>query len=260
MTKFVVSSALMVLAVSSVSAEVKTKKVEYKHGDKTFIGHLAWDDAVQGKRPGILVVHEWWGLNEHAKERAEMLAKLGYVALACDMYGDGKTADHPEDAGKMAGEVRKNVMEWQARASAALKVLSDCEYCDSERLAAMGFCFGGSTALQLGASGAKLKAIVTFHAGLPPFKAEDAKHITGKVLICNGKDDTFVTAASIKAFKDALAAAKVPLQFEDYPGTVHSFTAKDADKLKIPGMAYNKEADEKSWASMKALFEEVFKK
>lgn len=258
MTRFALAAVL--LSASVAVAEVKTKKVEYKHGDTTFVGHLAWDDAVKGKRPGVLVVHEWWGLNDHAKERAEGLAKLGYVALACDMYGDGKLAAHPDDARKMSGEVRKNVKDWQARAAAALKVLSEDEHCDADRLGAMGFCFGGSTSLQLGASGAKLKAIVTFHAALPQFKPDEAKNITAKVLICHGKDDFFISPESIAAFKKALDEAKVSYTFEEYPGAVHSFTAKDADKVAIKGMAYNKDADEKSWASMKKLFEEAFKK
>lgn len=260
MTRFALAVAAVAFGAAAASAEVKSKKVEYKHGETTFIGHLAWDDAVKGKRPGVLVVHEWWGLNAHAKERAEMLAKLGYVALACDMYGNGKVVDHPNDARAMSGEVRKNVAEWQARAAAALKVLSESEQCDPTRLGAMGFCFGGSTALQLGASGAKLKAVVTFHAALPQFKPEEAKKIAAKVLICHGKDDFFISAESIAGFRKAMDEAKVSYTFEEYPGAVHSFTAKDADKVMIKGMAYNKDADEKSWASMKKLFEDAFKK
>jgi dienelactone hydrolase len=258
MVRFALAAVL--LSASVASAEVKTKKVEYKHGETTFVGHLAWDDAVTGKRPGVLVVHEWWGLNAHAKERAEGLAKLGYVALACDMYGNGKTAAHPDDARKMSGEVRKSVREWQARAAAALKVLTESEFCDADRLGAMGFCFGGSTALQLGASGAKLKAIVTFHAALPQFKTEEAAKIAAKVLICHGKEDFFIKPEDITNFRKAMDEGKVSYTFEEYPGAFHSFTAKDADAAKIKGMAYNKDADEKSWASMTKLLEEAFKK
>ena len=260
MSKFVLAAAVLAVGAAAATAEVKIKKVEYKHDGKTFVGQMAWDDAVKGKRPGVLVVHEWWGLNAHAKERAEMLAKLGYVAFACDMYGDGKTAAHPDDARKMSGEVRKNVAEWQARAAAALKALTDSEYCDPTRLAAIGFCFGGSTALQLAASGAKLKAVATFHAALPPFKDGEAKAITAKVLINHGQDDFFISPESIAAFKKALDEAKVSYTFTEYPGAVHSFTAKEADKLGIKGMAYDKNADEKSWAAMTALFADVFKK
>src|SRR5262249_25951461 len=137
------------------------------HGGVTFKGHLAWDDSARGKRPGVLVVHEWWGLDGYARKRAEQLAGLGYVAFACDMDGQGKVAEHPKEAGKMASEVRKNVKDWQGRALAALAVLEKQEGVDPKRLAAIGYCFGGSTALQLAYAGADLAAVVTFHAALP---------------------------------------------------------------------------------------------
>ena len=232
MRAILLSLAVLFGSAAMAQAEVKTKKVEYKFDGLTFIGHLAWDDAATEKRPGVLVVHEWWGLNYYAKMRAEQLAKMGYVAFACDMYGEGKVVDHPKDATAMATSVRKNVDIWRGRAKEALKVLTDFEHTDKTRCAAMGYCFGGSTALQLAASGADLKAVVTFHAALPKLTADEAKAIK----------------------------AKVSLDFREYLGAVHSFTVKGADDHKIDGMAYSKEADEKSWAAMKALFEEVFKK
>jgi dienelactone hydrolase len=249
----------MVLASTTALAEVKSKTIEYTYEGQKFIGVLYYDDAVKGKRPGVLVVHEWWGLNQHARDRAQELAKLGYVAFACDMYGDGKTTEHPMDANKMASDVRKNADNWRGRAQAALKVLQDAEQCDSSKLAAMGFCFGGTTALQLASTGADLKAVVTFHAALPPFTEDAAKKIKAKVLVCHGKDDFFIKPEAITGFKKALADAKVSLDFQEYEGAVHSFTVSDADKHNIKGMAYNKAADEKSWASMKALFAEVLK-
>ncbi len=254
------SLAVLFGSAAMAQAEVKTKKVEYKFDGQTFIGHLAWDDASTEKRPGVLVVHEWWGLNDYAKMRAEQLAKMGYVAFACDMYGEGKVVDHPKDATAMSGAVRKNVEVWRGRAKEALKVLTDFEYTDKTRCAAMGYCFGGTTALQLAASGADLKAVATFHSALPKLTADDAKAIKAKVLVCHGADDKFIMPDAITGFKTALEAAKLPLDFQEYKGAVHSFTVKGADDHKIAGMAYNKEADEKSWASMKALFEEVFKK
>ena len=253
------SAAVLFGSATVANAEVKTKKVEYKFDGITFIGHLAWDDANKEKRPGVLVVHEWWGLNDYAKMRAEQLAKMGYVAFACDMYGDGKTVDHPKDATAMSGVVRKNIEVWRGRAKEAFKVLTDFEYTDKDRCAAMGYCFGGTTALQLAASGANLKAVVTFHSGLPKLKDDEAKAIKCKVLVCHGADDKFISAESIAAFKKSMDVGHVPLDFQEYPGTVHSFTVEGADKLMLPGMAYNKNADEKSWASMKALFDEVFK-
>ncbi len=254
------SLAVLFGSAAVACAEVKTKKVEYKFDGVTFIGHLAWDDASKEKRPGVLVVHEWWGLDDYAKIRAEQLAKMGYVAFACDMYGNGKTVDHPDNAREMSGAVRKNAEVWRGRAKEALKVLTDFELTDKSKCAAMGYCFGGSTALQLAASGADLKAVATFHAALPKFTADEAKTIRGKVLVCHGADDKFIPAESIAGFKKALGDAKVSLDFQEYKGAVHSFTVPGADKHKIPGMAFNKEADDKSWASMKALFADAFKK
>lgn len=254
------SLAVLCCGAASAPAEVKTKKVEYKFDGVTFIGHLAWDDASKEKRPGVLVVHEWWGLDDYAKMRAEQLAKMGYVAFACDMYGDGKLVDHPKDATAMASAVRKNVEVWRGRAKEALKVLTDFEFTDKSKCAAMGYCFGGTTALQLAATGADLKAVVTFHAALPKLTADEAKAIKAKVLVCHGADDKFIPAEAITGFKKTMDVAKVSLDFQEYKGAVHSFTVEGADKHKIVGMAYNKEADEKSWASMTALFAEVFKK
>ena len=258
------SLAVLFGSAAVAGAEVKTKKVEYKFDGVTFIGHLAWDDAIKDKRPGVLVVHEWWGLDDYAKMRAEQLAKMGYVAFACDMYGNGKmveaSKEHAKDAGEMAGMVRKNVDVWRGRAKEALKVLSDFEFTDKERLGAMGYCFGGTTALQLAASGADLKAVATFHSALPKLKQDEAKAIKAKVLVCHGADDKFIPADSIAGFKKALGDAKVPLDFQEYKGAVHSFTVMGSEKHMIDGMAFNKDADDKSWASMKSLFAEAFKK
>jgi dienelactone hydrolase len=253
-------AAVVVALCSTAFAAVKTKKVEYKFDGVTFVGHLYWDDASKDKRPGVLVVHEWWGLDDYAKMRAEMLAKMGYVAFACDMYGDGKVAAHPEDAGKMATMVRQNLDVWRGRAKESLKQLTDFELTDAKRCAAIGYCFGGSTCIQLAASGADLKAIATFHAALPKLKPEEAKAIKAKVLVCHGADDKFIPAQAIADFKKALADGHVSLDFQEYPGAVHSFTVKGADDRKLDGMKYNKDADEKSWAAMTKLFEETLKK
>jgi len=244
----------------ALRAEVKTSVVEYEYQGTKLKGFLAVNEDIKGKRPGVLVVHEWWGLDNHARERATSLAKLGYVAFCPDMYGEGKVVDHPKEAGEMAGMVRKNVKLWQGRASAGLKVLVAQQQTDSTKLAAIGFCFGGSTALQLAYSGADLKAVVTFHAGLPTPSAAEAEAIKARILVCNGADDTFVSAESIAALKAALKDADKRMEFENYPGTVHSFTVKMADERMLKGMAYNAAADEKSWSSMKRVFEEAFAK
>ncbi len=264
MRRFVAALALVIGLGGIAAAAVKSKKVEYKFDGVSFIGNMYWDDNTKEKRPGVLVVHEWWGLDDYAKMRAEQLAELGYVAFACDMYGDAKSVepskDHAKDASEMSTAVRKNADVWRGRAKEAHKALAEFEFTDSKRTAAMGYCFGGSTAIQLAASGADLKAIVTFHAGLPKLKDEDAKAIKCKVLVCHGADDKFISAESIEAFKKSLETAKVPLDFQEYKGAVHSFTVKGSEAHKIEGMKYDKDADEKSYASMKKLFEEVFKK
>jgi dienelactone hydrolase len=239
-------------------AAVKTRNVTYDYEGTTLKGFLAWDDATEGKRPGVLVVHEWWGLNAYARSRARQLAKLGYVAFACDMYGEGKTTEHPKEAGAMAGEVRKNLKTWQGRALAGLKILQDNEHVDARRLAAIGYCFGGSTALELAYRGADLKAVVTFHAALPVADAEQAKAIKAKIMVCHGAADKFIPEATAQKFRAALEDAKVDYQMIYFGGAVHSFSVPGADKHNIPGIAYNAEADHRSWRYMRDLFHEVF--
>src|SRR5262249_22152623 len=158
----------------------------YKHGDLELEGYLAWDDAVSGKRPGVLIVHEWWGLNDYARRRADQLAKLGYVAFALDMYGKGVLLKHPSEAGGRDTPVRSNVKDWRDRAIAGLKVLKSQEQCDASRLAAIGYCFGGSTVLQLAFTGADLKGVVTFHGALTPPSDDEGKQLKAKILICHG--------------------------------------------------------------------------
>jgi dienelactone hydrolase len=239
--------------VGSASATLKTKKIAYKDGNVECQGFLAWDDAVKGPRPGVLVLHEWWGLDDYARGRAEQLAKLGYVAFAADMYGNGKVAEHPREAGQLAGKVRANVQDWRKRAASALDVLASQPQCDKNKLAAIGYCFGGSTALQLAYSGADLKAVVTFHAALPAPTPEEARQIKAAILVCHGADDKFIPDQAIKSFRDALDKAGVKYEFVSYPDTVHSFTVPGADKHNIAGMKYNKTADEDSWKRMKSL-------
>lgn len=252
-------AASIALLSTPAFAAVKTRPVTYEFGGVKFTGHLAWDDAKSGKRPGVLVVHEWWGLDEYAKKRAEQLAELGYVAFACDMYGDGKLAKHPDDAMKFAGEARKNADVWRGRAQTALKVLQDHEAVDSSKLAAIGYCFGGSTVMQLAMSGADLKAITSFHGGLQAPTPEQAKAIKCKVLICHGALDTFIPEATLQAVRKALDDAKVDYEMLYYGGALHSFTVPNAEKAGVKGIAYNAAADRRSWQAMLDLFHEAFK-
>jgi dienelactone hydrolase len=253
------TASLVLLALAAPGrAEVKTKPVEYEYGGVKLKGLLAWDDAVKGKRPGVLVVHEWWGLNSHAKERAEKLAGLGYVAFACDMYGDGQVTDHPKKASEMASAVRANLKAWQGRAKAGLEQLARDERVDPKRLGAIGFCFGGSTALQLAYTGADLAAVVTFHAALPEPTEAQAKAIKPAILVCHGADDPFIPEKAIKAFRAALDGAKVGYQFVSYKGAKHSFTVPGIDKVGVKGLQYDEKADTESWRAMTDHFRKAF--
>lgn len=258
-------AGLIPLAVcdSAMSGEegkdsVLSKTISYKVGDETYKGYLAWDSSIKGKRPGVLVVHEWWGLNDYARSRADRLAKLGYVAFACDMYGGGKSTTHPKEAMEMSSQVRESVEAWVERAQAGLEVLKSQEQCDSDHLAAIGYCFGGATVLQLAYSGADVEAFVTFHAALPIPSSEQARQIEGHVQINHGAADPMVKQETVDKLSEVLTEADVPYTLNSYPGAKHSFTNKHADEVGIEGLAYNAAADRKSWDAMQKLFREVF--
>jgi dienelactone hydrolase len=258
MVRFVETLVVLLLAQTWAEAAVQSKTITYKDGNQQCVGYLAWDDAVSAPRPGVLLVHEWWGLDDYARRRARQLAELGYVAFAADMYGDGKTVDHPKDAGEMAGKVRSNVQAWRKRAQAALDVLSAQPQCDKTKLGAIGYCFGGSTALQLAYSGADLDAVVTFHAALPAATPDEVRHIKAEILVNHGAADTFIPADAIAAFRSALDRGGVKYEFVSFPGVVHSFTVPEADARNLPGMKYDKAADEASWKKMQDLFARKF--
>lgn len=246
-------------ADESRSETIQSKTITYQVGDQTYKGYLAWDEAVKGKRPGVLVVHEWWGLNDYARTRADQLAELGYVAFACDMYGDGKTTTHPQEAGAMATKVRENLDAWRERAVKGLDVLTSQEQCDKEKLAVIGYCFGGSTALQLAYTGADVDAVVTFHAALPVPAPEEAKQIKAKIQIHNGADDPLIKQETIDQLSNVLNEADVDWKLVSHPGAKHSFTNKDAADAGVPALEYNAEADRKSWAAMQEIFQQAFR-
>ena len=247
------------LSAAPVAAEIKTKPIEYRDGGVALSGHLAWDDAVTGKRPGVLVVHEWWGLNDYARVRAEQLAKLGYVAFALDMYGKGKLTEHPQQAGQWAGEIRKNTKAWQQRARAGLNILRQQPQADNTRLAAIGYCFGGSTVLQLAYGGEPLRGVVSFHGALPAADATQLKALTAGILVCHGANDAFISAEQIETFRAALNKGNADWQMIYYAGARHSFTNPGADRRGIENIKYDPRADRRSWAHMKAYFAEIFR-
>ena len=246
-----------ILIPAPMEAAVKTEVIPYKVGTKTFKGYLAWDDAIAGKRPGVLVFPEWWGLNDYARKRAQQLAGMGYVAFAADMYGEGKTTEHPQEAGALAGAVRKDIKEWEARAHEALKVLRDNPNVDATKLAAIGYCFGGSTALQLAYSGADLAAVVSFHGALIVPDSKQAKAIKAKLMICHGAIDSFIPEEVAQKTRAALDKAHVDYLMIYYGGAQHSFTNPDADKKGMAGISYNAKADHRSWAAMTGMFHDV---
>ncbi|MGX1930157.1 dienelactone hydrolase family protein [Flagellimonas sp. 2504JD4-2] len=246
--------------VEELAPKVKGTEVAYATDSTNLKGYITYDENKKGKRPGILVIHEWWGHNNYVRERADMLAELGYTAIAVDMYGDGKQANHPDDAGKFAMSVINNLPEATARFNAAVALLKQQESVDPEKIAAIGYCFGGSVALTMANSGADLDAVAAFHSGvqLPIMPSEELK---ARVLVCNGADDPFVSAESVDAFKSAMDSIGATYEYVSYPGVKHSFTSKEADangeKFQMP-LAYDADADEKSWASLQQMFKEVF--
>ena len=263
MKRFIIS--LLLLCCWSIPAlgAVKGDPLSYTAGDQTLNGYLAYDDSITTKRPGILVVHEWWGHNEYARKRARMLAELGYTALAVDMYGDGKQADHPGDASKFAGEVRQNLPLAKQRFAASMQVLKNHPSVDPQRLAAIGYCFGGGIVLQMARIGLDLDAVVSFHGSLATDKPAIPGTVKARILVCDGADDKLVPPAQIQSFLKEMKAAGVDYKLISYPGAKHSFTNPDADtyaeKFNIP-VGYNAEADQRSWLDMQKFLKESFAK
>ncbi len=241
----------------NVNAEVVTKTVTYKHGDVELEGYLAYDDALEGRRPGVLVVHEWWGLNDYAKRRARMLAELGYVAFAADMYGKGKVTADPKQASQWASHLTGDAEQWRKRALVALKVLREQPQTEGDKVAAIGYCFGGSTVLELAIGGADVDGVVSFHGGLPK-GIKPGADIGAKVVICHGGADSFVKPDDITRFQNALNDAGVDWQMHTYGGAQHSFTNPGADAYGMNGVKYDKAADRRSWRHMQQLFDELF--
>lgn len=247
------------IGFSSVAhAKMITKTIDYKQGGDTLQGYLAYDDKFTGKRPGVLVAHQWMGLGDYEKERARMLAEMGYVAFALDIYGKGVRPKSREEAGKMAGKYKSNRPLLRNRARAAVLELRKQPNVDVNKLAIIGYCFGGGTALELARSGANVKGYVSFHGSLDTATPNDAKNIKGEILVLHGADDPFSPMKDVVALRDELSAAKVNYEIDLYGGAVHSFTEKEAGNDNSTGAAYNAQADARSWARMKAFFSEIF--
>ncbi len=250
----------LLLSLNAIAA-IQTEEITYKVDDKVFTGYVAWDDQVKGKRPGILVVHEWWGHNAYARKRAVQLAEAGYVALALDMYGKGKVASHPDDAKKFMQKVLAEKGAARKRFEAAKKQLEARPEIDSAHIAAIGYCFGGGVVLNMARAGMDLDGVVSFHGSLGTDAPAEAGSIKADVLVFTGLDDPFAPPEQVDAFDTEMKSAKADYQIIRYPGVKHSFTNPDADQIgKTYGMPleYNAEADRDSWQKMLAFFKKLF--
>jgi dienelactone hydrolase len=250
------AAVLMAAAAGPSLAAVQTETVEYRDGDQVLEGYLAWDDSFHGKRPGMVVVHDWMGIGDYSKRRAREVAALGYVAFAADIYGKGIRPKNAQEAGQLAGKFKGDLPLLRSRARAAFDVLAKNPSVDPSRIFAMGYCFGGTAALELARSGAPLVGTISFHGGLGTKNPADAKNIKGRVLALHGAADPFVPPAEVAAFQKEMDDAKVDWQMVFYSGAVHSFTNPDAGNDPSKGAAYNARADARSWEALKAFLQE----
>ncbi|MCB0322774.1 MAG: dienelactone hydrolase family protein [Bdellovibrionales bacterium] len=242
-------------------AEVVGREIKYATDALSMQGYFAYDDALEGKLPGVIIVHEWWGHTDYVRQRARLLAKEGYAAFAIDMYGNGKTADHPKDAGSFAGAVTSNMDTAAERFQAALKVLKEQPQTDAKQIAAIGYCFGGGIVLEMARRGLALDGVASFHGSLKPVTKAEAGTTKAHVLVLHGAADAMVPPADVEALRTELQQAKVDFDIVEYPGVGHSFTNPAADeyakKFELP-VGYDKQADENSWERLLEFLEQIF--
>ncbi|MGY4526120.1 dienelactone hydrolase family protein [Pseudomonas sp. TE21394] len=261
----VLLAVTLMCSAALAQAAVQTREIPYQDADgNRLVGYYAYDDAVEGKRPGIVVVHEWWGLNDYAKRRARDLAALGYNALAIDMYGDGKHTEHPADAQAFMAEALKDPKAAERRFDAGVELLKLQPNTNKHQLGAVGYCFGGKVVLDAARRGEKLDGVVSFHGALATQTPARPGVVRADILVEHGAADSMVTPQQVAAFKAEMDAAKVNYQFVSIDGAKHGFTNPDADRLSHgehggPDIGYSKAADESSWADMQAFFKKVFK-
>lgn len=242
----------------TVKSEIITKDIEYKDGNTVLQGYIAYDNSSNNIRPGVLIVHQWKGLSDYEKMRARMLAELGYVAFAVDIYGKDVRPSTTEEAGKEAGKYYEDVKLMRERVNTGLAELLKQEFVDKNRIAAIGYCFGGKVVLELARSGAEVKGVVSFHGSLSTPDPNDAKNIKCKISVQHGAIDPFVKEESIIAFKKEMEDAKADYVLTEYSGAVHSFTMEGAGNDPSKGAAYNEKADKRSWKAMQNFFDEIF--
>lgn len=238
------------------------REVLYSAGGTIMKGYISYDENKKGKRPGIIVVHEWWGNNDYSRRRADMLADSGYIALAVDMFGNGKRADNPKDAQKLAAFIGQNPDTAKARFMAGVALLKEQDETDTNKIAAIGYCFGGGVVLNMALAGADLDGVASFHGSLPAEEVTKPANVKAKMLVCTGDADPFVPKEQTDKFKKAMDDAEVDYNFVGYPDAKHAFTNPAADstgkKFNIP-IAYNKQADEQSWNELHKFLHDLFK-
>jgi len=260
MKSYLVGFIAIILSVCA-HAEIKSQIVEYTVDGESFTGYLAYDDQLQGKRPGVLVVHEWWGHNDYVRHRADMLAELGYTAFALDMYGTGKVAQHPEDAKRFMQAVMDNMEAAEKRFDAGYNILRNHPSVETEQIAAIGYCFGGSTVLQMAREGVDLDGVVSFHGILATETPAQNGQVKAKLLVLTGADDPMVPSFQVDAFREEMTEANVSFKLYSYPGVTHAFTNPAADELgkrfNMP-LAYDPGADADSWQKMQKFLSEIF--
>lgn len=238
--------------------DIQTREVEYQQGGTTLKGFIAYDAARTDRRPGVLVVHEWWGHNEHARNQARRLAEAGYVGFAVDMYGDGRSTAHPDTAQAFMMAAMSNPTAVAARLAAALEVLKQDSHVDSTRTGAIGYCFGGAVVLGAARAGADLDAVASFHGALLTSPPVDSGAVKARILVLNGAADPMVPPDTVQSFSAQLAAAGARFEVINYEGAKHGFTNPDAGSFGMDGLAYDATADRESWAAMLRMFSEVF--
>jgi dienelactone hydrolase len=258
MTIFFMGILILGTGAVSVQAKVTNKIVTYEHDGVVLEGYLAWDDAVTGSRPGVLVVHQWMGVSDNERMRADMLAELGYVALALDVYGQGVRPQNRDEASQEAGKYYGDRELFRARLTAGLAELKRNPMVDGARVAAIGYCFGGGGVLELARTGAKLAGVVSFHGSLDTPLPAAKGDIRAKVLVCHGAVDPYVKPEAVHGFLEEMEAAEVDYQLIMYAGAVHAFTQKGAGDDPSRGAAYNAAADRRSWRAMQDFFAEIF--
>ena len=261
MKKFLLVMSIFCLAGPVAQAAVQGKEVSYQANGTTLKGYIAHDDAFKGRRPAVLVVHEWWGHNEYARKRARMLAELGYTALAVDMYGDGKQAHHPDDAGKFAAEVSRNMPLAKARFEAGMELLRKQKTVDANQIAAIGYCFGGGVVLNMARMGEDMKGVLSFHGSLGTDNPALPGKIKARIISFTGEADPMIGADKVAAFRQEMESAGADYRVVTYPGAQHAFTNPEADELgrkfNLP-LAYNPEADKDSWQQAMVFLKEIF--